>query len=195
MIEIPVPVVLASRSPTRRKLLSRLLRDFDVLTPRVREEGFDSSEPAGLALELAEAKARDVADRRPDALVIGADTLVACGEDVIGKPADRDEALRMLRRLSRRPHEVFTGLCLLSPEGRCETACMSASVRMRPMSEAELRELAALPGALRRAGAYGLQPDDPNVLRLEGSATAVMGLPLERLERMLRDLYPSERES
>jgi septum formation protein len=194
VIDIPVPVVLASSSPTRRTLLSRVVRDFDVVGPGLEEEaggcpkgGAEAARRA--VVGLARAKARRVAAGRPAALVIGADTLVVCGEDVLGKPGDEEEAVRMLRRLTRTPHRVLTGLCLLAPDERERSTCVEAAVRMRPMSEDEIRRYVAAGEALGKAGAYALQPDDPNVDHVEGSATAVMGLPLDELEAMLRELY------
>ena len=195
MIDLPVPIVLASSSGTRRELLARLVGEFDVLAPQV-EERPPGGRPArreasALTLELAERKARAAARRRPDALVIGADTLVVCGGEVIGKPADDEDAVRILVRLSHRPHRVFTGVFVLAPDGRAASGCVTARVRMRPMSPERARDYVARSDALSRAGAYALGPDDPNLERVEGSMTAVMGLPLDELSAMLRDLYPA----
>lgn len=167
-----------------------MVTDFEVVRPQVDEAAIHAQTPRELVLEAAEAKARAVARVRPDALVIGADTVVACREGVIGKPVDRADAVRILRRLTRSPHDVLTGLCLVAPDGREVSGCVAATLQMRQMSDAELERLADRPGALDRAGAYELQPDDPNVVHLDGHPTTVMGLPLEELERAFHELYP-----
>ncbi len=188
MIDIPAPVVLASGSPTRRVLLGRLLREFEVVSPAVCEEDIRPARPEQAATARAVAKAHAVAPMHPAAVVIAADTVVGCRGELIGKPACRDEALEMLRQLTRSPHRVFTGLCVVSPDGRERVVCDSAEVRMRALPLEKLKELARRPDALDRAGAYALEPDDPNVLSIEGSETTVMGLPLETLERILLEL-------
>ncbi len=192
MIDPPVPVVLASSSDTRRRLLSRLVTDFEVVPPEVDEQSVQTADARAMVLELARRKARQVAGRRPRALVIAADTVAVCCGQVLGKPADRADALAMLRRLTRRPHRVLTGLCVVAPAGRECARCVATRIQMRRLTDGELERLAGREGALERAGAYALRPDDPNVVQLEGSETAVMGLPLEELEGMIRQLYPSE---
>lgn len=190
MTEIPVPIVLASSSPTRRELLAGLVAQFEVVGPAIDEGALRADDPRSLVLKLAEAKARQVARTRPDALVIAADTLVACQGEVIGKPADHDDAVRILKMLTRSVHRVLTALFVVAPDGRERSACVESEVRMRKMSRPQIEQYLACADALERAGAYALQPDDPNVEHLEGSLTAVMGLPLEELERLLHSLYP-----
>lgn len=186
----PVPVVLASSSSTRRELLARLVPQFDVVAPCVDEGRAEAGCPEAVVGELAQAKARDVAARRPGALVIAADTVALCEGQVLGKPADAAEAARMLRRLTSAPHSVLTALCAVAPDGRERAALARATVRMWPMSEAVVARYAARPDALERAGAYALEPHDPNVERIDGDVTTVMGLPLKELAGILADLYP-----
>jgi septum formation protein len=185
-----VPVVLASASTARRDLLGRLLPDFEVVVAEVDEARADAADPQALATKLARAKARRVAALRPDALVIGADTVAVCDGAVLGKPADADEAARMLRQLTQTPHEVLTALCVVAPDGRERSTVARAEVHMHPMPERDIARHATSPGALERAGAYALAPSDPNVERVEGSVTAVMGLPLDELAEVLAELYP-----
>jgi septum formation protein len=192
VIECPVRIVLASASAARRELLGRIVPRFDVVVPRVDESRVRAEDPRRLVTALAAAKAREVASRCPGALVIAADTVAVCRGELVGKPADRPEALCMLRKLTRHEHQVLTGLCVVAPDDREALCCVRATVRMRALSRAELEELVRRPGALERAGAYALQPEDPNVVRLEGSETTVMGLPLEELERMVTELYPPD---
>ncbi len=194
MIRPPVPIVLASASTTRRDLLARVVPDFEVVAPEVDEGRAEAASPEALAAELARAKARRVAALRPEALVIGADTVAVCAGEVLGKPADAEQAARMLRRLTATPHEVLTALCVAAPDGRERSAIARSEVRMRPMSEPEIASYAGRPDALERAGAYALRPNDPNVERVEGSLTAVMGLALDELTAILIELYPECRE-
>lgn len=194
MIRVPVPIVLASSSPTRRELLATLVRDFDVVPPAVNEAGVKGGHARTLALGLAEAKAREVARHRPDALVVAADTLVLCENEIIGKPRDFNDAVRMLDKLTRTPHKVLTALFLIAPDGRERSRCVEASIRMRRMSRREIEDYLGASGGLGRAGAYALGPEDPHVERVEGSITAVMGLPVEELAEMIRSLYPESGE-
>ena len=191
VIDIPVPVVLASSSATRHGLLKRLAAAFEVVPPHVVEAESGGESPQALALGRAEAKARDVAANRPDALVIGADTVVCCRDEIIGKPADRQDAVSILTKLTRHPHRVLTALFLIAPDGRERSDCVGAAVRMRRMSPDEIEDYVSDPGMLDKAGAYALQPDDPNVEELNGPITAVMGLPLERLRELVEELYPA----
>ncbi len=190
MIDIPVPVVLASASPVRRALLRELVAAFDVVPPHVDESAVQDADVGTVATGLAELKAREVAAARPGALVIAADTLVVCDGEVIGKPADRADAVRIMRKLTSSSHRVVTGLCVMAPDGRSRTLCAATSLRMRPMSADEIERYVDTPGALERAGVYALQPDDPNVLERHGSATCVMGLPMDELTAVLSELYP-----
>ncbi len=187
---MPVGVVLGSSSPTRRRLLRRILSDFEVVPPRIDESELEQEPGRHVARRLAEWKAADVASRRPCCLVIAADTLVVCAGESIGKPADRPDAVRMLNRLTQNGHEVITGLCVRAPDGRLLSGAESARIRLRRMSQEEVEAYVDCPGALDRAGVYALQPDDPNVESMNGAPSTVMGLPLGRLVTMLRELYP-----
>ncbi|MFO8007226.1 MAG: Maf family nucleotide pyrophosphatase [Candidatus Brocadiia bacterium] len=193
-MDASVPIVLASRSPTRKRLLLRLVRCFEVDAPRVDESALAAGSPSELARRRAVAKAREVAKRRPGALIIAADTLTVCAGETLGKPAGRQDAVRILRRLTARPHEVITAVCLRGPAGRELCRVNTARVEMRQMDEPEIEALASRPGALEKAGAYALEPGDPNVVRLQGDPTTVMGLPLDLLRAMMVELYEAEEE-
>jgi len=192
VISVPVPVVLASASPARKRLLRQVVDDFRVVWPHVFEEHFPGESSRDATLRLAREKARDVAGRRGDALIIAADTLVVCESEVIGKPADRADAVRILKKLTGSPHCVVTGLHVIAPDGRERSACAETRLRMRHMSRAELEDYVNRPGALDRAGVYGLEQDDPNVAQIEGSPSTVMGLPLAELRGILSELYPQD---
>ena len=192
MIDIPVTVVLASSSPTRRTLLVRLIADFEVVDPEVEEDSIAAGDPWRLTVARAEAKARQVARRRPDALVIAAETLAVCDGEAIGKAKDRADAARILEKLSRVAHHVVTGLFVIAPDARELSRCVATEVRMKRTTPGRIAALAAMPGALTAAGAYRIQPDDPNIESINGSVTSVMGLPLEALREVLLSLYPPQ---
>jgi len=185
-----VPVVLASRSPQRRHLLRKIVSDFEVIEPCVEEcaRGHEGAEE--LAYTLARAKAEEVARRRPDALVIAADTVVECEGELIGKPRDRADAIRVLTKLVANPHRVVTGLCVIAPDGRRHCATVAARVRMKRMPAQQIESYVDREDVMGRAGAYGLRELDPNVQSIEGSPSSVMGLPLEELTSILKSLYP-----
>jgi septum formation protein len=171
-----------------------LIGEFEVVAPDVEEALIPGADAESLAQRRAEAKAEEVARRRPGALVIGADTVVECRGEVIGKPVDRADAVRMLTKLTSHPHRVITGLCVVAPDGSRRSATSVARIRMRRLSQAEIEEYVDAERPMDRAGAYGLKELDSNVLSLEGSASAVIGLPLEELESVLRSICPENAE-
>ena len=178
---------LASSSPRRRNLLRQLGRPFRVIRPSA-----DEAIPPGLsAPEAAEAlavrKAESAAARLTAGTVLGADTLVAAGGKIIGKPRDRAHAIEMLTRLTRRPHFVITGICLLDARtGRRRAASDRTRVTMRRMTAAQIKAYVDSGEAMGKAGAYAIQETgDRFVERVEGSYSNVVGLPLELLSRLL----------
>jgi septum formation protein len=180
---------LASSSPRRLELLKCLGRPFRVVSPNA-----DETVPPGLsAVEVAEMlavrKAESVADRLTDGVVLGADTLVATEDGIIGKPRDRADAIAILKRLARAPHVVVTGLCLLDARtGRRRVASDQTRVTLRPMTDAEIEAYVDSGEATGKAGAYAIQETgDRFVERIEGSFSNVVGLPLELLENLLKE--------
>ncbi len=130
-----------------------------------------------------------MAGQAPEAVVIGADTVVALGGDVLNKPADGGEARAMLRRLSGRAHTVYTGLCVLGPRGapaQARLELVAAEVVFRALDEAEIAAYVATGEPLDKAGAYGVQGLGGRLVReVRGSYTAVVGLPLAAAHRLL----------
>ncbi len=179
--------ILASASPRRRQLLEEAGYGFDVEPSTVDEsqvptEGLSPADCAGC---LALAKAHDVARRRPDRLVLGADTLVHCDGRIIGKARDAEHAERITRLLFGRPHEVITGLALVRIDRDIEIVEADVTVVYpRPMSDEDLARHIASQRWQDKAGAYAIQDDDAFIERLEGSFSNVVGLPMELLARM-----------
>jgi septum formation protein len=180
-------IVLASASPRRVELLRRIVDTFDVVPSGVEEP--TRGRPSRRVLEAAQAKARDVA-ARIEGIVIGADTIVVDRRSILGKPSSRDEAARMLSRLSGREHEVLTGLCVIATHcGDERTAVERTNVRFRSLSEREIASYLDCGEYADKAGAYAIQGRaSVFVERICGDYTNVMGLPVCRLALLLREL-------
>jgi septum formation protein len=185
-------LILASASPRRRLLLEEAGYRFEVDPSGVEEpEPTGPADPAAYAAALAWRKAAEVARRRRLGLVLAADTVCAVGGAILNKPADRADAERMIRLQEGRDTVVLTGLCLYRADAAEWVGAVESSVvRFRPLADAE--RVAHLDSGKWRgkAGAYGVQDDDPFVTVVAGSWSNVVGLPMERLAVLLRD-YPA----
>jgi septum formation protein len=186
-LETIVKLILASASPRRRELLARLTDAFVVEPPRVAEA--QTGDPRSRAMATASAKARDVAGRS-DGVVVAADTVVAIGEETLGKPASAAEAAEMLRRLSGREHRVITALCVLdTASGREVSAVEETFVKFRALDEEEIEEYVRSGEPLDKAGAYGIQGRAALFVEgIRGDFYNVVGLPLQRLGLLLREV-------
>jgi septum formation protein len=185
-VAIP-PLILASASPRRRELLATLPLPFTVIVPDVAEDDAGLY-PPHVPLIHAEAKARAVAATRPEAVTLGADTVILFHGKAIGKPSSPESAIAMLLHLSGHRHEVVTGVALLSPAQhlRCRFA-VTSRVRFRSFGEAAARAYVNRVHTLDKAGAYALQEDQGALIAaVEGSWSNVVGLPLETLGRALQ---------
>jgi septum formation protein len=180
-------VILASASPRRVELLRHVIFSFKVLPSNAPESEHEQFTPREIALLNACRKARAVAKRCPDALVIGADTVVALGTSLYGKPRNRQDACRMLSELEGRTHEVLTGVCLLHLRGHRETVFADqTTVTFRNLTLASIRHYVAATKPLDKAGAYAIQDEGESIIaRIDGSYSNVVGLPIERLREEL----------
>ena len=182
-------LILASASPRRRELLSALGLSFEV-RPALGEEhpepGFSGGETAK---RLSRAKCLEIAaDADEDAVVIAADTVVCLDDEILGKPADEQDAGRMLRALSGRDHRVFTGVTV-ARGGRVLSDYEETAVHFRPLSEREIEAYIATGEPMDKAGAYGIQGRASLFVRaIEGDYFNVVGLPLCKLGQMLKEL-------
>lgn len=185
-------MILASASSRRRDLLTQAGYAFDVVPSDIDEEAFsaDGHSPAQYAQVLALAKARSVAPRYPDRIVLGADTIVDCEGEIIGKPVDERDAERITRKLFSRPHEVITGLALVRLADGVEIVRSDVTtIYPRRLNEEQIARHLAGRTWEGKAGAYAIQETgDEFVDRIEGSLTNVVGLPLELLHRLLDEL-------
>lgn len=179
-------VILASQSPRRRDLLTLVGIPHQVRPADIDERYLPGEEPRAHALRLASGKAQAVPDR--DAVVIGSDTIVVVDGDVLGKPRDDNDAARMLRRLSGRSHTVITAVAV-AWQGRLATDAEEVDVSFHALSDADIAAYIATGEPMDKAGAYGIQGYGATIVsRVNGDYFAVMGLPLQRLVRLCRDL-------
>jgi septum formation protein len=179
--------ILASSSPRRIQLLRDAQFDPVVVCPEVEELFCDFLTPSELARFNARLKAAAVAVQYPDAVVLGADTVVALGSEIFGKPRDLDDAARMLRKLAGATHEVITGIALMQANiGRSTLRAVCSSVTLRSLSAAEIDTYLNLVNPLDKAGAYAAQNSATVIIeRMHGSFTNVVGLPMEVVQPLL----------
>ncbi|MEI8063896.1 MAG: Maf family protein [Verrucomicrobiota bacterium] len=181
-------IILASASPRRELLLREMGLRFRIVLPTGVEEATGGAVPDVLAMQNAQRKARAIAGRHGEALVIGADTIVVLAGMVFGKPRDLAEAETMLGQLAGRRHDVLTGVCVVD-RTREITFAERTGVWMRPLSREQIRDYFTKVNPLDKAGAYGAQEFGELILeRVEGSFSNVMGLPVERLRTTLEEL-------
>jgi len=195
-------LILASTSPRRRELLRKLGRPFRVVAPHADESIPPGLSPSAAAETIAARKARSVASKLSRGIVLAADTIVAAPVEgsseleIIGKPRDRSHAVQILRTLTRRSHQVITGICLIhAPSGREWIASETTAVAMRPMTRQEIQTYVDSGEAMGKAGAYAIQETGDRFVRsINGSVSNVVGLPLELVRKLLSEAerYPGE---
>ena len=174
-------LVLASASPRRAELLRATGIEFDVIAADVDESVRAAEGAEGHVTRLAEAKARAVIERAAGRPVLGADTVVVCGEEILGKPADAADAKRMLRMLSGRRHVVMTGICLIHEPAKAGllTSISTTTVEFARLSDEEIDWYVASGEPSDKAGAYAIQGLASRfVTAISGSYTNVVGLPI-----------------
>jgi len=185
------PLILASASPRRREILQLAGLDFEVVVADADARPRPAGSPARYAAEGARLKALAVAREHPGRLVVGADTVVALGRGLLGKPADEEQAREMLALLSGRRHSVYTALAIaLGPPAEIVAeACEESRVTFRKLSSDDINTYVASGDALDKAGAYGIQSGGGRlVAEVIGSYLNVVGLPLGRLRDLLSRL-------
>lgn len=180
-------LILASASPRRRELLALAGVPFDIVVSPAQEPDPDVNEhPAAYAARMARLKAVAVAEAHPTAVVLGADSVVAVGETILGKPADAADALRMLRLLSGRSHQVVTGCAIFAPGREPEIFTVATDVTMGVVSDDRLAAYVATGEPMDKAGAYAIQGGAAAfVTTICGSYTNVVGLPLAEVVAVL----------
>lgn len=179
-------LILASSSPRRQELLREAGIPFEVHPAHIQEERSAGEDPLKYACRLAREKAQAVAREFPGKYVLGADTIVVIGDQVLEKPRDTRDAARMLRLLSGRAHKVTTGVSLIDPAGETDTRSATAHVYFRRLEEDEIHRYIDSGEPMDKAGAYAIQGGAASwIERVEGEYSNVVGLPLSLVKEML----------
>ena len=184
---LQLPFILASNSPRRKEILTQAGFQFAVLPSDVDESFPTDIPPQQVPVMLAERKAQALIESCGNSLVLAADTVVILDNEILNKPADKQDALRMLQKLSGKTHEVVTGIALASPQGII-TAADSALVRFRELADWEMEWYVRGGASLDKAGAYGVQDfiGMAGIEKLEGSFYTVLGLPIYQVYQLLK---------
>lgn len=191
-----IRLVLASASPRRRELLAQIGMMPEII-PSTIEEKITVSEPEEVVLELSRQKAMDVASgREPETLVIGADTVVAAGGRILGKPVDHEQAKEMISLLAGGTHQVYTGVTLVycgKTGEQIKSFVEKTNVYVYPMTEKEILEYANSEEPLDKAGAYGIQGKFAAFIKgIDGDYNNVVGLPVGRVYQEIKKLLEEE---
>ncbi|WP_129598526.1 Maf family nucleotide pyrophosphatase [Methanohalophilus profundi] len=182
-------IILASTSPRRRELLTQLIGDsFEIIPSSYNELMDEELDPPSQALRHALGKGCDVATKYPDSVIIAADTVVSSGGILLGKPAGKEDAMSMLRMISGRTVEVFTGIVVIdSGKGIEDTDIISTQVRMANLSRQDIAAYVKTGEPMDKAGAFAIQGLGAVLVeKVEGDFFNVVGLPLFRLSQMLK---------
>ena len=195
---IELPLILASASPRRKQLLAEAGFVIEIRPPdeHVEDERRANELPVEYVRRLAFQKAKNVADKVEQGIILGGDTVVLCGESVLEKPTDREDARKMLQKLRGQMHRVLSGLCLIKKKiGSETTICQETEVTrliMQPISDHDLESYLDTDLWKGKAGAFGYQDGNDWITILEGSESNVVGLPLELFQTMYRLLTESQ---
>ena len=177
--------ILASASPRRKELLTLAGIEYEVIVSQCEETLPDGITPDKAVEELARQKAEDVFSRNSDAMVIAADTVVALGNTILGKPKDEADAFNMLSSLSGRRHTVFTGVCIKTKD-KTDIFHVATEVEFYDLTEKEIRDYIATKEPMDKAGAYGIQGKGFVLVKgIHGDYFNVVGLPLAETVRHL----------
>lgn len=185
-------IILASKSPRRKELLSLITKEFEVVVSSSDEKVDETLAPNIQVMEIAKQKALDVfSNYKEECVVIGSDTIVVSKDgEILGKPKDEEDAKRMLRMLSDDVHEVMTGTCIMVREnGKVNgyVDCDVANVHITKLSEDEIEKWLSTGNAWDKAGAYAVQQEfGVHIDKIEGSYATVMGLPIHKVYQTIK---------
>lgn len=186
-------IILASASPRRKELMTQAGFEFDIQVSH-KEEKYVSTQPEEIVKELSLLKAEDIASQNEDVnlIVVGADTIVAIDERILGKPKDKEDALDMVRAMQGRSHQVYTGVAIIrfDSEGKKEVIshAVCTDVVVYPMSEEEMLAYVEDDSIMDKAGAYAIQGEfgAKYIERFEGDYYNVVGLPISYIYQVLK---------
>lgn len=188
---MPKTIILASASPRRIELLKKIVREFKIIPSGIDEMRINAKSPKTFAVKAALAKAKDIAAKRKNAVVIGADTIIVLGKKIIGKPKNKKDAVRILTSLAGRTHQVITGMAVVDSNSSKELTDYEVTrVKMKKVKAGEIKEYVESGRPLDKAGAYGIQEiEDIFIEKIVGDYDNVVGLPVRALKKLLRRIY------
>lgn len=181
-------LILASSSPRRQDILNQLVTSFEIISSNVDESVDKNLPPEEIVMALAKRKASSIANTHQDAFIIGADTIVVFENQILGKPADSDEAKQMLTTLSGNTHSVYTGTCIIN--GRNEQIFFEKTdVTFWELAEEEIDRYIRTGEPLDKAGSYGIQGYGATLVKsIYGDFYSVVGLPIAKLYQTLKEM-------
>ena len=176
-------VILASASPRRKELMKEITSNFTIITSDINEDESYSLSPLEAVLDIAKRKGLKVKETHPKDLIISADTIVVLGDEIIGKPKDKKDAVRILKELSNKTHEVITAFCLFKEDRFIERYVIS-KVEFNNLDDRLISDYVESGSPLDKAGAYGVQDNDrfPIVKKVTGSMSNVIGFPVDEIK-------------
>jgi septum formation protein len=190
-LDVKHPIVLASASPRRQKLLTQIGLKFEIMPANIDEANINEQDPAKYVMELSKQKAEHIAQNlKSDKIIIGADTTVYLNGEFLNKPATEQEAYRMLTQLSGNTHQVFTGVSLVyQPKNLVSVFYVQTDVKFRELGEREKYAYIATGSPMDKAGAYGIQDDfgAVSVESIVGCYYNIVGLPLSRFYQEIKE--------
>jgi len=185
--EVIIMIILASSSPRRAKLLKDAGINFIVESSDIKEEFNPLDKPEDIVVNLAQQKAQAVSKNHHDDIIIAADTIVVYQNEILGKPVDEEDAYRMLKMLSSEVHQVYTGVCLQKGD-KIKSFCSKTAVKMKKLSDLEIRGYIQTHEPMDKAGAYGIQGlGGALVESYQGDFFTIVGLPLKDLLAALNE--------
>lgn len=187
--------VLASKSPRRKELLNKIGINAQVIPSNVDEDAYKGLEAEKMVMQLSFVKAADVARSfRKNTFVIGADTCVCLEGKIFGKPESKDDAKRMLEKLSGKTHQVYTGYCVIDcGSGKSVSRCAVTNVTFKELTESEIEAYVETGEPLDKAGAYGIQEKGAVfVEKIDGDYSNVVGLPLSPLYKLFKEEFMTD---
>lgn len=183
-------VILASASPRRKELMKEITSDFIIITSDIDEDKSYSLPPLEAVLDIAKRKGLKVQKNHPQDLIISADTIVVLNNKIIGKPKDAEDAVKILRELSNKTHEVITAFCMFKGDKFIERYVVS-KVEFNDLTDELIKAYVATGSPLDKAGAYGVQDNDhfPIVKKVTGSMSNVIGFPIDEIKEEFAKIY------
>lgn len=183
-------IILASNSPRRREILGKFI-NFEAVTAEVEEDNDFYKSPQTLVMALAFEKANSVAVKYEDAIVIGADTVVEIEGEILGKPKSRDDAKRMMERLSGKPHKVITGFAIIDLSSDKKYMDYEVTeVTFKDISADEIENYLNKAEYMDKAGAYGIQDDAALFVdKIKGDYLNIVGFPISKIYTVLKDKF------